>query len=438
MAERRLSPRVGFRQLLAIVLAGGRGQRLYALTKTRCKPALPIGKHRIVDFALANVLNSRIIDRTMLLTQYQQQGLIDHLNDLGLNSKIWGKAVNIFPAQQQLGESWYEGTANAVYQNHKHIRDDPADTVAVLAADHIYKLDLRQMLDFHRERRSCFTVCGMVMPIAEAAGNFGVMELDTSSRIIGFEEKPKSPKSLPGSPGECFSSMGIYIFDKEYLLYVLEADHANPGSKHDFGGDIIPQTIAEGAAIFGYDYGKNVIPGESKVYWRDVGRIGPFHETVMDLVAVNPRLSIYNNEWPIPTAWDMLPPAKFVTPDLSRLEREHNGVLLSERIVNTIVSGGCIFDSHLRFVDSVFGRSVRTEFGADIEKSIIFDGAKIGAYTKLRFAIVEEGVAIPNGVRIGFDIEEDARNGVYIDEGHNPAAWYPPIRVVTKDAHFAR
>lgn len=417
---------------LAVVLAGGRGKRLGSLTAQRCKPELPFAKNRLVDFALANVINSGI-NHTMVLTQYMYQKLSTHIDSFNYNSQVWGKWVTIVPAMQQSDdESWYKGTANAVYQNREMIRNDPAKTVVILAADHIYKLDIRQMQAEHEASGSQFTVCGIIMQRERAAGNFGVMELDHESRIVGFEEKPLEPKHLPGQPDKCFASMGIYFVSKDFLLQCLDEDHIDENSTHDFGNDVIPKIIAARGEIYGYNYNDNIIPGEIRLndggeyeqvhYWRDVGRVGPYWEAVMDLTEVKPYLNLYNPYWPVPTAWDMQPPAKIVTPS-----SRSNGVF-----ENSILSGGCIIDEHGIIKHVVFSRLVVTGKGANLEKVIVLDGAQIGAGCNIRNTIIEEGVIVPPGVRIGFDINEDRANSIDIDEYHDSNAWYDPIRIVTK------
>ena len=375
-----------------------------------------------------------------------QQGLINHLGRFQLNAPLWGKSVDIVPAQQRLGdETWYLGSANAVYQNHESIRRDPADTVVILAADHLYKLDIRQFLSYHNEKKAAFTVCGMVMPVSDAAFNFGVMELDQDGRILGFEEKPAHPKSLPGREGMCFASMGIYIVDKKFLLEILEDDHLHPGSEHDFGKDIVPRLCKKKAAIYGYDYNENFISGEVRLqdgtltpvhYWRDVGKIAAYWQAVMDLVEIDPQLNIYNPEWPVPTAWDMLPPAKFIFPDRAKCQQEFATPSGCTFFPDTIMGGGCIFDSPKNFYKAVFGRSVHTAFGAEIVQSIVFDNVSIGEHAQLSHTIVEEGVEVPPGVCVGLDLAQDEANGVYIDEDHDPNASHPPIRVITRKTHW--
>ena len=429
---------------LAVILAGGRGTRLGVLTEKRCKPELPFGKNRFIDFALSNVVNSNIA-HTMVLTQYMQQGLITHLRKLNLNATLWGKTVEIVPAQQRLGnENWYLGNANAVYQNHEAIHANPADTVVILAADHIYKLDIRQLHTYHQDKCAQFTVCGMSMKSSEAAGNFGVMELDANNKIIGFEEKPKQPKTIPNREGISFCSMGIYMVSKQLLLDVLLEDSRDSESVHDFGKNIIPKLIARNADIYAYDYKDNVIPGETKMvngekvqqhYWRDVGRIDSYWQALMDLVAVDPVLNLYNQEWPVPTVWDMLPQAKFIFPNREGYQAEfknHPYPFLPDMIT----SGGCVFDSPRNLYKAIFGRSGSTGYGADISKSIIFDEVTIGRKVQLTYTIVEEGVRVPDGARVGYDEAEDIANGVIIDSEHESHADHPAIRIITKDTHF--
>lgn len=424
---------IGFQKpVLAIIMAGGRGARLGPLTQYRCKPELPFAKNRLIDFALANVINSQIINHTMILTQYMQQGLIGHLSTYDLTSHVWGKVVHIVPAQQQHDDdSWYDGTANAVYQNRNMIRENPADVVVILAADHIYKLDIRQMLAFHLTQKAEFTVCGLTMARTSAARNFGVMELDSESRILGFEEKPAVPKALPDDHDRCFASMGIYMVNKQFLLDVLEADHVNPDSKHDFGQNIIPSLIANDESLYGYDYNENIIPGEMHAenglvkpvrYWRDVGRIGPYWEAVMDLTEVVPMINLYNKNWPVPTAWDRLPPAKFVNPDKQSIRH----------LSNLLVAGGCIVDDNNSFDHVVLSRNVRVEKHVMLRRAIVFDEVTIGPNVQIQNAIVEEGSTIPPLARIGFDCDEDRANGVHVDTEHDLKSWHPPIRVVTK------
>ncbi len=427
--------RIGFQKpVLAIVMAGGRGKRLGPLTQYRCKPEMPFATNRLIDFALANAINSQIINHVMILTQYMQQGLITHLSTHdGLISHGWGKMVNVVPAQQQHDDdSWYNGTANAVYQNRQMIRNDPAEIVVILAADHIYKLDIQQMRTFHLEQNADFTVCGLTMTPEEAAGNFGVMELDDGAHIVGFEEKPAAPKTLPDNPERCFASMGIYMVNKKFLLDVLDEDHVQEDSEHDFGKNIIPRIIAKQGAMYGYDYNENDITGEMHGdalvaptrYWRDVGRIGSYWEAVMDLTEVVPMINLYNKNWPIPTGWDGLPPAKFVNPDKQ----------LMRHLMDTLAAGGCIVDDNTSLKQVVLSRNVRIQKHVVLERVVVFDNVTIGPRVHIKNAIVEEDTHIPPDVRIGYDLDEDIRNGVFIDTEHDPKSWYPPIRVVTKDS----
>lgn len=427
--------KVGFRKpVLAIVLAGGRGERLGPLTESRCKPNVPFGKNRLVDFSLANVINSQVVNHTMVLTQYMSQGLSNHLNLFNYNSHVWDKWVNTVPAQHQPDDkSWYVGTANAVYQNREMIKKDNSDIVVILAADHIYKLDIRQVLQKHYEHKSEFTVCGIVIPKQEAANNFGVMEVNAKSRIIGFEEKPAHPKSFPNQPDMCIASMGIYVVNKDFLLECLEVDHADVNSSHDFGKDILPRIIKQGKAVYSYNYNDNIIPGEKRIengsevtvhYWRDVGRISSYFEAVIDLTSVTPFLNTYNKLWPVPTAWDGLSGAKFVLPDKGA----------TSELPNCIVAGDCIIDNFTRINQAVFSRSVRTEKWVDLDRVIAFDGVTIGANAKIRNTIIEEGVIVPANCRVGYDVDEDVAHGVYIDKFHDYTSHTEPIRIITKDA----
>lgn len=434
--QRKVDQRkVGFRKpVLAVVLAGGRGSRLGPLTDIRCKPDVPFGKNRLVDFTLANIINSQIVNHTMVLTQFMSQGLSNHINLFNYNSTVWDKWVNIVPAQQQPDDnSWYGGTANAVYQNREMIREDNSDIVIILAADHIYKLDIRQVLQKHYEHKAQLTVCGIVMSKQEAANNFGVMEVNSKSRIVGFEEKPVHPKSFPSQPDMCIASMGIYVVNKDFLLECLDVDHADSDSSHDFGKDILPRIIRQGKAVYSYNYNDNIIPGEERKvdgnevqmhYWRDVGRISSYFATVMDLTAVTPYLNIYNKLWPIPSVWDGLPPAKFVVPDKGT----------TGEMPNCIIAGGCIIDNFTRMNQVVLSRSVRIEKWVDLERVIVFDRATIGSGVKIKNAIIEERVHVPSNIRVGYDVEEDKANGVYVDDIRDYPPGVEPIRIITKSS----
>jgi len=389
------------KSVMAVVLAGGRGARLMPLTSDRAKPAVPFGgKYTIFDFVMNSIINSEI-SKTMVLTQYGAQALIDHVDAFGFTNPTYDKSVKIVPAQMRVGSEWYRGTADAVFQNLGLITGNKgADVVAILAGDHIYNIDLRQMSAFHDSQSSMFTVCCLEIPSHEASGNFGVVEVDENFRIISFEEKPQKPKEIPGREGFCLVSMGNYMVNISYLLNILGEDATRDGSTHDFGNDIIP-SIVDGGSVFAYNFSSNKIQGQDGVYWRDVGRISTYHEAHMDLVRPEPRLNLYNKDWPLRTFPDGLPPAKFVNP--GQYER-------------LITSGGCIIDGACIEM-SVLGREVRVDLGSQVNDSILFDGVHVGSMARVRKSIIDEGVYIPDGICIGCDKEEDEARGLRVIDG---------------------
>lgn len=390
------------RNVIAVVLAGGRGERLMPLTNGRAKPAVPFaGKWTIFDFVMNSIINSEI-SKTMVLTQYGAQALIDHIEGFSFSNPLYGQSVKCVPAQMRIGSEWYKGTADAVFQNLGLISSNKEiNIVAILAGDHVIKIDIRQVCEFHNKNKSMFTVCCLAMPSSEAAGNFGVVEVDENNRIIGFEEKPENPKEIPDRPGFSFVSIGNYVSDLQYLSNVLEDDAHSNVSSHDFGNDVIPKIIRTNDFIFAYDFGKNNIPGERHIYWRDVGRISTYHEVHMDLVSPEPELSLYNKEWPLRTFPDGLPPAKFVNPG---------------QYEQLITSGGCIIDGAC-IEKSVLNREVRVEFGSQIYESILLDSVHISAWSKIERAIIGQGVYVPEGVCVGCNAEEDERRGLKVVDG---------------------
>jgi glucose-1-phosphate adenylyltransferase len=319
------------------------------------------------------------------------------------------------PPQQLIGAEWYRGTADAVYQNLPIIAGwGRFETAVLLAGDHILALDFSQMLAFHKAKQSVFTVCVMPVPTAEAS-RFGVLEVESDGRIISFEEKPKRPKEIPGRPGWSVISLGNYIAALDHLTRTLEANNQKPDSTHDFGQDIIPQLLHEGAPVYAYDFLTNVILGQSEHYWRDVGTVHAFWEANMDIVSITPELNVYNDHWIIRSPYDNLPPAKFI-------DTEGLGC----RVANTVVSGGCIVqDSTL--TKAVLGRKVCV-YGSDIEASILFSRVNVGYGCKLRRVIIDEGVSLPPATSIGYDLEADRARGLYVDESG--------IVVVTRSFHF--
>lgn len=392
-----------------MVLAGGRGQRLGPLTDNRSKPAVPFGKHHIINFALSNIINSKIIDHAYVLTQYKQQGILHILASMNFEAPAWDKFIRPLPAQQQLGADWYLGSANAVHQNHEYLEDDPAEYVLILAADHIYKFDFKQLLEAHIEHNADVTISGMFLKLEEAANTFGVMDVDMAGVVRGFKEKPPHPKAHPWRHTECVISQGIYIFKKAVLLKVLQEDHTNPNSEHDFGKDILPKMITEGYNVRFYDHGTNIIPNEKICgYWRDVGTIEAYHAAMMDQTQFNPDLDLYNRHWPIITTSDNQPMAK-VNALCSPSDED--------KCLQFLAAGGSVFTRAKTIRHSVLGRAVRIEEGAVVQDSVILDKASIGRGARVIRTIVEERVIIPDGCVIGEDVDDDGDRNILITLG---------------------
>jgi len=407
------------RRVLAMVLAGGKGTRLYPLTHDRAKPAVPFGgKYRIVDFVLSNLVNSGVYS-TYVLTQFKSQSLLQHLRDTWqFGGLLPYQFIVPVPAQMRShDEAWYQGTADAIFQNIDLIQRAQPDLVLVFSADHIYRMNVRDMIEFHNEKDADITVAAVSMP-REQASEFGVIETDEENRIVGFHEKDPNAPTIPGRPDRILASMGNYVFSTETLLSELYADAQNAESSHDFGKDILPGIIGR-ADIYVYDFMNNRIPGdppEVAPYWRDVGTIDAFYEANLDLRAVTPALNLYNAQWPLGPTREMYPPAKFVF-DLDG-RRGH--------AIDSIVSGGCIISGG--FVrDSVLGRAVRVHSGAVVEKSVLFDSCDIGRNARVRNAILDKNVRIPDGASVGYNPEEDRKRyyisdgGVIVVKGHSSA-----------------
>ncbi len=391
------------RNVITVILAGGVGSRLAPLTDPCTKPAVEAAaKYRIIDFMMSNCLNSGL-DHILVATQYRSHELNKHLADNYPSNAMHGFYVRTVPAQQLHGEMWYQGTANAVYQNLGIIKNEgDFGTIAILSGDHILAMDFSQMYAYHQARQSVFTVCAMPVPTAEAT-RFGVLEIDSDWRIVGFEEKPAKPKEIPGRPGYSLASMGNYFAELAHLSEWLAQDASRPDTSHDFGKDIIPGMLAAGVSLCAYNFLDNEIPGQSEHYWRDVGTIEALHAANLDLVEIKPELNLYNKAWPIRSAQDNLPPAKF--------NQTASGDF---RPTNSVVSGGCIIeDSSL--IRSVLGREVRV-FASVIEESVLFTGVRIKHGCRLRRVIVDKEVRIPAGTSIGFDHEADRARGLTIDE----------------------
>ncbi len=387
----------------ALVLAGGRGSRLHELTTWRAKPAVYFGgKYRIIDFPLSNCVNSGI-RRIGVLTQYKSHSLIRHLVRGWTHfKKELGEFVEILPASQRFSEEWYQGTADAIYQNLDIIRAEKPKYVLILSGDHIYKMDYRPMLLAHVESGAEMTVSCLEVPVEEAAGAFGVMTVDEDSRVLRFDEKPEHPAEIPGQPGVTLASMGNYIFNTEFLFSQLQKDGKNPDSDHDFGKDIIPSIIAD-HIVHAYPFRD---PETNELaYWRDVGSLDAFWEANMELISPKPELNLYDPKWPMWTYQEHLPPAKFVFNDDDR-----RGMA-----VDSTVSGGCIISgSHLN--KTLLFSNIRVHSYSTIEETVILPQVTIHRHCKIRRTIIDRGCEIPEGSVIGYDTEQDKANGFRITD----------------------
>ena len=387
--------------VIAIVLAGGRGERLRPLTNERAKPAVPFGGgNRIIDFVMNSLVNSGVSD-IKVLTQVLSQSLNIHINHFWTSDPLRRQYIDVVPAQMKMGEDWYKGTADAVYQNLNFLLWKDFPLTAIFAGDHILKIDVKQMKGFHLSSNSKFTVCAMPVPVEEAAGNFGVIQVDESGRIIDFEEKPEYPKEIPGRPGFCYASMGIYFADTEYLSEILKKDADIDGSSHDFGKDVVPFIVKNKGRIFAYDFSSNKVPGQDRLYWRDVGTIKAYWEANMDLRNISPQLSLYGKGWPLRTSPNSMPASKFT---------------LGGSSPDSLVSNGCIISGGV--VDrSVLSPNVRVERGAYVKDSVIFSSVIIEGDAKVRNAIIDKGVVVPSGMEIGFSSELDLERGLTVQDG---------------------
>lgn len=382
------------KKVLAMILAGGRGERLYPLTKDRAKPAVPFGAiYRIIDFTLSNCLNSDV-RRIYALTQYKSISLHRHIQ-LGWNilSAPLGEFIEVIPAQQRIDEHWYQGTADAIFQNIYTLQQERPDLVLILSGDHIYKMDYRKMIAFHLERSADLTVATIRMD-RKLSKEFGVIEVDREWRIIGFQEKPEEPKTIPGDSEGILASMGVYVFNTEILVRRLIED-ARSDSTHDFGRDIIPAMIGKDQ-IFAFDF-RLGDPGGTG-YWRDVGTIDAYFEANMDLISVIPQLNLYDPQWPILTYQSPHPPAKTVLAEEGRV-----GTAL-----NSIISNGCIISGG-SVKRSILSPRVMIHSYVEVEDSILMEGVDVGRYAKIRRTIIDKDVQIPQGMEIGYNLDEDAK-----------------------------
>ena len=380
---------------LAVIMAGGRGERLRALTEHRCKPATPFGgKFRIIDFVLSNCVNSGI-RQISILTQYKAQSLIQHVErGWSFLRGEFGEFVEVIPAQQQIGEQWYRGTADAVYQNLDLILAHRPKHVLVLAGDHIYKMDYGPMIAYHVEKGADITVGVVEVPAAESR-HYGVLTATEWNRVTKFTEKPAEPDTLPGKPDSILASMGIYIFNTRLLEKLLVEDSADAVSAHDFGKNIIPKAIGD-LQVFAYPF--QDVKTRAQSYWRDVGTLDAYYEANLELVHVHPELNIYDQDWPIWTYQVHQPPAKFILDEDSR-----RGMA-----INSMVSGGCIISGAVVRQSMVFS-NVHIEEGSRIERSVLLPNVSIGRNCTITGAILDEGCEIPDGTHIGLESGDDAQ-----------------------------
>ena len=394
------------RDTLTVILAGGRGSRLEPLTRDRAKPAVPFGGlYRIVDFVLSNCLNSGM-RRMLLLTQYKGQSLDRHINLAwrGYFCRELGEFIDVVPPQQRVDHNWYQGTADAVYQNIYAIEREQPEDVVILAGDHIYKMNYRTRVEFHRQVGADITVGALRVPRSDAR-QFGVMQVDTDHRIVGFQEKPADPTPTPENPDVCLASMGIYVFNARFLYERLCDDATRPDSDHDFGKNIIPGAIAN-SRLFAFPFTDENRKREA--YWRDVGTIDAYFEANMDLVGVDPQLNLYDREWPIRSHQPMLPPPKFVFGSEGHSPRR--GEALDSIVCQgSIVSGGFV-------ARSILGAGCRINSYSQVEDSILFDDVEVGRRSRLRRVIVDKGVRIPPETEIGYDPSTDAARGFTITD----------------------
>lgn len=392
--------------VLAILLAGGVGERLHPLTKDIAKPAVPFGGvYRIIDFTLSNCINSDV-RRIFILTQYKALELTRHIRD-GWNilSPELGEYIEVVPPMQRVSEGWYQGTADAVFQNFQSIEAERPSSVLILAGDHIYKMDYGEMIEWHQASGADVTLASIQVP-PEDATRFGVLDIAEDFTVTGFEEKPQHGKPVPSrfDPAMVSASMGIYVFKTDVLLRVLHEDAEDGASSHDFGKNIIPKMLGH-ARVVAYDF-RDMNAKQSR-YWRDVGTLDAYYEANMDLVAVTPEFNLYDTRWPIRTKMSQQPPAKFV------FAQEGRRMGLA---VDSVVSAGCIVSGG-RIMHSVLSPGVRVNSYCEIEYSILLPGAEVGRYSRIRRAIINTGVKIPDSSVIGMDPEVDRANGYTVTEG---------------------
>jgi glucose-1-phosphate adenylyltransferase len=389
--------------VVAVLLAGGAGERLSPLTRDRAKPSVMFGgPYRIIDFTLSNCINSGL-RKIFIMTQYKSQSLNRHIRmGWGVVNAELGEFVDILPPQKRTGENWYLGTADAVYQNLYSIEPERPRWTIILSGDHIYKMDYAKMLDAHIACGASLTVATIELPVTESR-RFGILQVDEASRVIGFQEKPESASPTPWNPAVCLGSMGIYIFDFEALVREVQADAAE-ASSHDFGKDVIPKLVARGERVHAYlfwDENK-----KASKYWRDVGTLDAYYEASMDLIEVDPVFNLYDPDWPLRTYQPQFPPAKFVLDE----EGRRGGAIQS------LVSMGCIISgSEVRH--SILAPNVRVHSYCDVQDSILMCNAVVNRHARIRRAIIDRDVVVPRGAIVGFDRAEDRRRHTVSENG---------------------
>jgi len=419
------------RNVMGMLLVGGKGERLYPLTIDRAKPAVPFGGiYRLIDFTLSNSVNSGL-RRMYILTQYKSDSLNRHVrNGWSIFHHEFGEFIELIPAQQRIGKEWYLGTSDAVYQSLHLLEHGNTRRVIILSGDHVYKMDYSKMLDFHLEKGADMTVAALEVPRTEA-GRFGILQVNEDDRVVGFEEKPAEPKPVPGKTDKSFGSMGIYIFEKDALVEVLSGSPEQQ-RLYDFGKDVIPSMI-DSYKVYAY----NFIDENKKTakYWKDVGTIDAYYDANIDLVSVTPVFNLYDPEWPIRTYQPQQPPAKFVF--AQQYEGGRMGVAL-----DSTVSGGCIISGG-RVIRSILSPCVRINSFARVEGSILFDGVDVGRYCRIRNAIIDKRVRIPRRMEIGYDLDQDRKQFTVTDSGIVVIAKQtrikpPPLKVHMPAAKAAR
>jgi glucose-1-phosphate adenylyltransferase len=394
------------RKVLTFIMVGGKGERLLPLTKDRTKPAVPFGGiYRIIDFTLSNCINSGL-RKIYLLSQYKSASLQRHIR-LGWNflpSEL-GQFIEMLPAQQRVGESWYLGTADALYQNLYTLEMDRPDEVLILAGDHIYKMNYYAMIDYHREQNADLTV-GVVEINKDKSKHLGVVEVDAAGKFVGFQEKPAKPKTIIGKADKIYGSMGIYVFNNAVLEKELTEDSKSAKSAHDFGKDIIPQMLKKNMKIAVYNFRDE---NNKEAYWRDIGTIDAYYDANMGLIQVNPDFNLYDQDWPVRTYQEQYPPVKTVHSG----EQEKGRVGL---VLDSIVSEGCVVSGG-RVQRSILSPNVRINSFSEVYDSILMEGVNVGRHAKIKRAIIDKDVSIPQGMVIGYDLDEDKKRFFVSDSG---------------------